>query len=72
MAGLGPGKGLGGGRFLEHTVWAFLVGQLDLVWSRSLGPAGVGLAGQLEYLVIVPSCIIKVDGELRNDALRHL
>lgn len=55
-----------------HCTWTFLVGQLDLVWTRSLGPAGIGLAGQLEFLVIAPSYIIKVDGKLRNDALRHL
>lgn len=55
-----------------HCTWSSLVKQLDLVWARGLGPAGVGLAGQLDYLVIAPSCIFKVDGELRNDGLRHL
>ena len=47
--GAGVGMVMGGGTW-GASHWSHLEGQLELVWARSLGHAGVALAGWLEHL----------------------
>lgn len=62
MAGLGAGQG----RLRMYHTGVALVQWMQLVWARSLGLAGVALAGQLKCLDSAPICTIKMEGECKK------